>query len=134
MDAKGRVLVAWWDGTDLVVRWSRPDGEWRKPCVLAADVKRPLSVNPDARLSVNRLGDALVVWGAKGRVPQLWARFKPAGHAWSEPIKVTRGSNIPVDYTVDLGDGGHTAIAWMPRNGREIHVVRTSGQAPRGGG
>ena len=134
MDAKGRVLVAWWDGRDLVVRGSRRGGHWRKPCVLAARVRRPLSVNPDAWLAVNRLGDALVVWGAKGRVPRLWARFRPAGHAWSEPIKVTRGSNIPVDYTVDLGDGGHAAIAWMPRNGREIHVVRTSGQAPRGRG
>ena len=134
MDAKGRVLVAWWDGRDLVVRWSRRDGEWRKPCVLAAHVKRPLSVNPDAWLSVNRLGDALVVWGAKGRVSQLWARFKPAGHGWSEPIKVTPGGSIPVEYTADLGDGGHAAIAWMPRNGREIHVVRTAGPAPRGRG
>jgi len=125
MDAKGGALLAWWDGTDLTVRWSRPDGEWRRPCVLAADVKRPRSLTPDARLSVNRRGDALVVWGARGRVTQLWARFKPAGHAWSNPVKVTRGSNVPDWFTTDLGDRGHAAIAWMPRNGRQI-VVRTT--------
>jgi hypothetical protein len=125
MDAKGRALMAWWDGTDLMVRWSRPDGEWRRPCVLATDVKRPRSLSPDARLSVNRRGDALVVWGAKGRVPQLWARFKPAGHAWSEPGKATPGSSLPDEYTTDLGDGGHAAIAWTPRISRQI-VVRTA--------
>ncbi|RYU13945.1 hypothetical protein [Nocardioides iriomotensis] len=124
MDAKGRALKAWWHGTDLMVRWSRPGGEWRRPCVLATDVKRPRSLSPDARLSVNRAGDALVVWGAKGRVPQLWARLKPAGHAWSEPIKVTPESSLPDEYTTDLGDGGYAAIAWIPRNGRQL-VVRT---------
>ena len=46
MDAKGRVLLAWWDGTDLLVRWSRPDGGWRRPCVLAAGVKKPRSADP----------------------------------------------------------------------------------------
>jgi hypothetical protein len=125
-------LRAWWDGRDLVVRWSRRVGQWLEPCVLAARVKSPRAVNPDALLAVNRLGDALAVWSAKGRVPTLWARFRPAGHGWSEPIRVTRASSIPVAYTADLGDGGHAAIAWMPRNGREIHVVRTLGAAPRG--
>ena len=74
---------------------------------------------------MNRRGDALVVWGVKGRVPQLWARLKPAGHAWSEPLKVTRGSSVPDSYTTELGDGGHAAIAWMPRNHRQI-AVRTA--------
>jgi hypothetical protein len=125
-------LRAWWDGRDLVVRWSLRVGQWLEPCVLAARVKSPRAVNPDALLAVNRLGDALAVWSAKGRVPTLWARFRPAGHGWSEPIRVTRASSIPVAYTADLGDGGHAAIAWMPRNGREIHVVRTLGAAPAG--
>lgn len=131
MDAKGRVLMAWWDGTDLVVRWSRPGGRWRRPCVLAAGVKRPGWVYPDAQVTVNRGGDALVVWGAKGRVRQLWARYKPAGQGWSESVRVTRMSSPPGQYVAELGEGGHAAIAWMPRNGweihgREIHVVRTA--------
>ena len=126
MDAKGRVLLAWWDGTDLMVRWSRPDGGWRRPCVLAAGVTKPRSAYPDAQLAVNRRGDALVVWAAKGRVPQLWARYKPSGQGWTKPVKVTRTSSPPGSYTAELGDGGHAAITWMSRNGREIHIVRTS--------
>ena len=125
IDARGRVLMLAWDGTNLVVKGSRPDGSWRRPCVLAADVNTPRSLNPDARLAVNRRGDALVVWGAKGRVPQLWARFKLAGRGWSEPLKLTRGSSPPDSYTTELGDRGHAAIAWMPRDGRTFHIVRT---------
>ena len=75
---------------------------------------------------MNRRGDALVVWAAKGRVPQLWARYKPAGQGWTKPVKVTRTSSPPGSYTAELGDGGHAAITWMPRNGREVHIVRTS--------
>lgn len=126
IDARGKSMMAGWEGTDLIVKWSRPDGTWRRPCVIAQGVNAPQSLNPGARVEVNRRGDALVVWGAKGRVPQLWARFKPAGRRWSQPVKLTRGSSLPDSYTTELGDGGHAAIAWMPRNGRQLHVVRTS--------
>jgi hypothetical protein len=126
MDAKGRVLLAWWAGPDLMVRWSRPDGVWRRPCVLAAGVKRPYSVAPDAQLAVNRRGDALVVWASKGQVPALWARYKPYGQDWSSPVKVTRPSSPLGSFAAELGAGGHGAITWMPRNGREIQIVRTS--------
>lgn len=72
-----------------MVRWSRPDGQWRRPCVLAAGVDKPYSVTPNPQLAVNRRGDALVVWRAKHRVPprvaQLWARYKPAGQEWTKP-------------------------------------------------
>ncbi|WP_210441310.1 hypothetical protein [Nocardioides xinjiangensis] len=126
MDAKGRVLLAWWVGPDLMVRRSRPNGVWRRPCVLAAGVERPYSVDPDAQLAVNRRGDALVIWANKGQVPELWARYKPHGQGWSSPVKVTRTSSPLGSYAADLGAEGHGAITWMPRNGREIHVVRTS--------
>ena len=49
MDAKGRAMIAWWDGTDLMVRWSRSDGRWHKPCVLAADVSKPGVVSEPRR-------------------------------------------------------------------------------------
>jgi len=126
MDAKGRAMIAWWSGSDLMVRWSRPAGRWRPPCVLVAGVKTPRWVYPNAQLTVNRGGDALVVWSHRGRVPQLWARYKPAGHRWSEPVEVTPLDRSPGEYIAALGDGGHVAIAWMPRMGREIHVVRSA--------
>ena len=126
IDAHGRALLAWWNGADLMVRWSRPDGRWRKPCVLAADVKRPRSIYPDAEVVVNRRGDALAVWKAKGRAAQLWARYKPAGHGWTKPVKLTRTADPPGTYTAALGDGGHAAVTWMPWNGRQVHVVRVT--------
>ena len=129
MDAKGRVLLAWWDGTDLMVRWSRSNGAWRRPCVVAAGVTRSRRTYADAEVAVNRRGDALVVWAATGRVPQLWARYKPSGQGWTRPVRVTRKSSPPnlYSYAADLGAGGHAAIAWTSRNGgREVHIVRAS--------
>jgi hypothetical protein len=123
-DAKGRALMGWWDGGNLLVRWSHPDGEWRRPCILAAGVKHPRSVNPDAQLTVNRRGDALVVWAAKGKEPHLRARYKRAGQGWTAPVNVTREGSPPDAFTIALGEGGHAAVGWMPRSGRQFHVVR----------
>lgn len=125
-DAKGRALLGWWDGGDLLVRWSRPDGEWRQPCILAPNVTRPRSVNPDAQLAVNRRGDALVVWAARGEEPQLRARYKRAGQRWTAPMNVTREGSPPDAFTIALGEGGHAAVGWMPRSGRQFHVVRAA--------
>lgn len=125
-DAKGRALIGWWDGGDLLVRWSRPDGEWRRPCILAVGVTHPRSVNPDAQLAVNRHGDALVVWAAKGKKPQLRATYKRAGQGWTAPVNLTREGGFPADYTIALGDGGHAAVGWMPPSGRQFHVVRAA--------
>jgi hypothetical protein len=125
-DANGRALMGWWDGGDLLVRWSRPDGEWRRPCILAVGVTRPRSVNPDAQLAVNRRGDVLVVWAAKGEKPQLLARYKQAGQPWTAPLNVTREGSPPADYTIALGDSGYAAVGWMPRSGRQFHVVRAA--------
>lgn len=132
MDAKGRALTAWWHGTDLMVRWSRPDGQWRKPCVLAADVSKPHRLELDTQLveldtqvAVNRRGDALVVWRAKGRVAQLWARYKPAGRDWMRPVNMTPTDSPPRAYfAAGLGDRGHAAVAWTTRNNRQIQVRR----------
>ena len=125
-DANGRALMGWWDGGDLLVRWSRPDGGWRRPCILAVGVTHPRSVNPDAQLAVNRRGDALVVWAAEGEKAQLRARYKQAGQGWTAPLNVTREGSPPADYTIALGDSGHAAVGWMPRSGRQFHVVRAA--------
>jgi hypothetical protein len=125
MDAKGRALFAWWDGSDLMIRWSRPDGRWRRPCVLA-QVSKPRGILA-AELAVNRRGDALVVWPAKDEVAQLWARYRPAGQGWTKPVEVMRADRLPETFIIAIGDRGHTAIAWTPRrNDHQIQVLRTS--------
>jgi hypothetical protein len=79
----------------------------------------------DTQLVVNRRGDALVVWRAKGRVAQLWARYKPAGHEWMKPVKVTPTDSPPRAYFgAGLGDRGHAAVAWTTRNNHQIQVRR----------
>lgn len=126
MDATGRTLLGWWDGGDLLVTWSRPEGEWRRSCILTAGVTHPRAVNPEAQLAVNRRGDALLVWAARGQEPQLRASYKRAGQGWTAPVNVTREGRPPADYTIALGDGGHVVVAWMPRSGRQFHVVRAA--------
>jgi len=125
MDAQGRALIAWWDGTDLMVRWSRPDGRWRKPCVLAPDVSNPRRSEVDTQVVVNRRGDALVLWRAKGRVAQLWASYMPAGHDWTKPVSVTPADTPPRAYFgAAIGDRGHAAVAWTTRNNHQLQVRR----------
>lgn len=131
VDARGRALLAWWDGPDLLSQSSRPDGRWSAPCVLARDVGPDAYLTPEARLSVNRQGDALVVWPAGGQKPHLRARFKPAGHGWSDTIRLRHSEGVADYYTADIGERGHAALAWVPRNGRQIHVVRTTGATIR---
>jgi hypothetical protein len=125
MDGKGRTLLASWEGRDLMVRWSRGDGRWRRPCVLAADVRRPRIFGEVAtQVLVNRRGDALVAWRAKGRVQQVWARYKPVGEAWTPPIRVTPAGSKMRNFVSGLSDSGHAAIAWTTRG--QLHVRKGS--------
>lgn len=124
MDAKGRALIAGWHGTDLMGRWSRPNGRWRKPFVLAADVSKPRHFSLE--VVVNRRGDALVVWGAKEGVDQLWVRYRLAGQPWTEPFKVTQADSPPRWLNASIGECGHSAVAWTTRNGRQIQVRRAT--------
>jgi hypothetical protein len=125
MDGRGRTLFASWYGRDLMVRWSRSDGRWREPCVLAADVRKPRVFGEVAtQVLVNRRGDALVSWRAKGRVQQVWTRYKPVGQAWTPPIRVTPAGSKLRQFVSDLNDDGHAAIAWTTRG--QLHVRRAS--------
>ena len=66
-----------------------------------------------------------MVWRAKGREAQLWARYKRAGHDWMNPVKVTPTDSPPAGYFgAGLGDGGHAAIAWTTRHDQQIDVRR----------
>lgn len=122
VDAKGRALVVGWNGQDVMGRWSRPGGRWRKPFVVAPDVSKP----GVPLVEVNRRGDALVVWSTKGRVKQLWARYKPAGQAWTKLARVARADSPPQWFDAAIGDCGHAAIAWRTPTTRQIQVRRAS--------
>lgn len=130
VDARGRALIAWWNGTDLLARWSRPGGRWLKTCVLAAAGSKQRSEELNPQVVVNPRGDALVVWrvsGRPGRVGQLWARYQRAGHAWGKPIRVTPADGPPRGwFAAGLGEGGVGAVAWTTRDNREIQVRRLS--------
>jgi hypothetical protein len=95
MDGAGRALYVWWDEQRVMTRWSSPGGRWRAPCVLAEGVPDPRYFDDvDSHVAVNPHGDALVVWRTKDETPHLWARYKPAGQAWTEAIEVTANVGV----------------------------------------
>jgi hypothetical protein len=116
IDARGRTLLAGWDRHTLRGRWSRPDGRWRKPFTIAADiaasVDEPHQWGLTPRLALNRRGDALATWAAGGRTPVVWARTKPAGRAWTPAVRVTPRNDPPQVFVAAIGDCGHGAFAW----------------------
>jgi hypothetical protein len=126
MDAKGRALIAGWKGADLMGRWSRPDGRWRKPFVLTADVSKTLKWGLTERVAVNRRGDAVVGWGAKGRIAHVWARYKPVGQEWTQPVRLTRADKPPQLFRAAIGECGHVAFAWVTSGDPELQVLRAS--------
>ena len=126
MDAKGRALIAGWKGADLMGRWSRPDGRWRKPFVLTADVSKTLKWGLTERVAVNRRGDAVVRWGPKGRIAHVWARYKPVGQEWTQPVRLTRADKPPQLFRAAIGECGHVAFAWVTSGDPELQVLRAS--------
>lgn len=133
VDSRGRALAAWWVGTNLMAMWSRSDGTWRSPFVLAASQQNP--ERPRLKVAVNRRGDALVVWRTGGDSdPRLRARYRPAGGAWSNAARLTPHGVTPGLYGIAIGDCGHTAVSWTTDN-RLVQIRRTSpalesGRAP----
>lgn len=128
MDGRGRALYVWWEDRDLLAQWSRPGGRWRAPCVLASDVPDPRYFDEvESHVAVSSRGDALVMWRTKDPTPRLWARHKPAGEPWSDPIAVTPDDGrLLGEYGAAIGARGHVAMAWITGNRREIHLVRLS--------
>jgi hypothetical protein len=130
MDAKGRALIAGWNGTDLMGRWSRLGGRWRKPFVLAGDVSRTREVGgSQVKVEVNRRGAAVVGWAAKGRVAQLWARYRPVGRqGWTQPVRLTRTDDLPILFRVRaaIGECGHVAFVWETSGDTRLRVLRAS--------
>jgi hypothetical protein len=127
VDTEGRALAAWWDGSDLKARWSRPDGVWRKPKVVAAHQSKPHSKSAfDTQVTVNGHGDAVLVWRVKAEVEQLWAALKLAGRPWTQPFRVSRNDGPPRSYSAAIGECGHAAIAWTTEVGRLTQVRRAT--------
>ncbi len=128
MDGRGRALYVWWEDRQLLSRWSRPGGRWGAPCVLASDVPDPRYFDEvDSHVAVNPHGDALVMWRTKDQTPRLWARHKPSGEPWSEPIAVTPDDGrLLGEFGAAIGARGHVAMAWITGNSRQVHLVRLS--------
>lgn len=127
MDGAGRALYVWWDEQRLMTRWSERGSSWQEPCVLADGVSDPRYFDDVAsHVAVNSRGDALVVWRTKDPAPQLWARAKPSGQAWTEPIEVTADTGrLLGEFRAAIGARGHAAIAWTTGNRRQVNLVQT---------
>ncbi|WP_457191188.1 hypothetical protein [Nocardioides sp. P5_E3] len=126
IDGDGRAAYMYWHQRRLSIRWSDADGRWHTPCVLTDRASNPFDSDEDSgAVAVNARGDAVVVYRITDDTPQLWARYKPAGQAWTEPIEVTAEATHPQrTFRVAIGPRGHTAIAWAAPNLKEIDVVR----------
>jgi hypothetical protein len=127
VDAKGRALITGWRGTDLIGRWSRSDGRWRTPFVLAADARTTIR---ELEVVVNRRGDALLVWAETGPGRPVWARYQPAGQDWTKPVKLTQADNPPRKFSAALGDCGHAAIAWSTLGNHQLIQIRRAFPTP----
>jgi hypothetical protein len=121
VDAVGHALVTGRQGATLVARWVRPDGSWLRPFAIASGIERLSRVE----VTLNRRGDALVVWSTQARSGQVWARYKPAGARWTKPALVTREIHPVWTHTSAIGDCGHVAVAWATRD-HSIRVWRAS--------
>jgi hypothetical protein len=126
VDGKGRALLTGWQGTDLVGRWSRSDGRWCKPFILAPDVRKTVRW---LDVVVNGRGDAVAVWSVASPTRAIWARYQPAGQNWTKPVVVT-AENPPRKFDVALGDRGHVAIAWSTIGNHKLIQVRRAFPSP----
>lgn len=127
IDGTGHALYVWWEEQRLMTRRSGAGGRWRSPCVLANDVREPRYFDDvDAHVAVNSRGDALVMWRTKDPTPQLWARYKPSGQPWTEPLAVTPDDGrLLGEFRAAVGARGHVAMAWITGNSRQIHLLRS---------
>jgi hypothetical protein len=126
IDGAGRAAYMYWQKRRLMIRSGR-SGRWRTPCVLTDRVSEPLRYNEDSvHVAVNGRGDAVVAYRTKGKNPQrLWARYKPAGQPWTEPIEVTAGAlGRQRAFRAAIGPNGDVAIAWVTPNFKQIDLVR----------
>lgn len=126
IDGTGRGTYMWWDEHRLMTRWSGRDGQWRRPCVLAGDVREPRYYDDVTRhLAVNAQGDAVAIYRTRRHAIHLWASYKPAGQPWTEPVKVTAGANRRYgEYRAAIGPSGHAALAWITHNQKQLTILR----------
>jgi hypothetical protein len=128
IDGTGHALYVWWEEERLMTRRSGAGGRWRSPCVLAEDAREPRYFDEvDSHVAVSSRGDALVMWRTKDPTPRLWARYKPSGQPWTEPIAVTpNDGRLLGEFRAAIGARGHAAMAWITGNSRQIHLLRAS--------
>ncbi len=129
VDERGRALLGGWDGGSLWGRWSRADGNWRRPFAIAADVDETGRWGLDPHVTANGRGDALAAWGTKTGAGDLrvWARFAAAGRDWTKPQRVTPANHQPTRFHAAIGDCRHAAFAWTPAGKpRQLHIRRAT--------
>lgn len=126
IDGAGHAAYMYWNRRRLMIRWSGRHGQWRKPCVLADGVSNPRYYDePSDHIAVNSRGDAVVVYRNKNPTPQLWARYKPAGQSWTEPIEATaEATGLQSEFRAAIGPSGHAAIAWVTPKFKQLDLVR----------
>ena len=126
IDGAGRAAYMYWHQRRLSIRWSDPDGQWHEPCVLTDRASDPFDSDEDSGdVAVNGRGDAVVVYRIIDGAPQLWARYKPAGQPWTEPIEVTAGATgRQRAFRVAIGPSGDVTIAWVRPKFKQIDLVR----------
>lgn len=127
MDARGVTLVAWFnDRREVIARFSRPDGTWRRRVVLTGSQRNhpwwPLAV------AMNRRGDTLVVWKAgTSRGPALRGRYRARGQAWAPTQRLSPVGVNPDIYTSTVTLTGDAGVAWLRRRAveaRQLAVCR----------
>jgi hypothetical protein len=126
IDGAGRGAYMFWHQRRLSIRWSGPGGRWHKPCVLTDRASDPFDSDEDSgAVAANSRGDAVVVYRVTDDTPQLWARYKPAGEPWTEPIEVTaEATGGQRAFRVAIGASGHAAIAWVTPKFEQVDLMR----------
>jgi hypothetical protein len=126
IDGAGRAAYMYWHQRRLSIRWSDPDGRWYEPCVLTDRASDPFDSDEDSGdVAVNGRGDAVVVYRITDDTPQLWARYKPEGQPWTEPIEVTAGATgRQRAFRAAIGPNGDVAIAWVKPSSKQLDLTR----------
>lgn len=130
MDAKGDVVVVWGRldraaGLEQAQAVRRPvGGAWTSPVTLSG----PEDAVGAPQVAVDRNGDAVVVWTARGGVHS--AR-RPAGGAWTSPVKLSKREFRASTPQVAMDAKGDAVAVWQRWDGVNYRVQAT--RRPAGG-
>lgn len=114
VDSQGAAVAVWKSGgpehfvVDAASR-STASGVWSSPIELGAAG----AANPEPRIALDTLGNAVAVWTGEGPHPgtqHIFAATMPTGGAWSVPIVISQGNSAGPPRLVVDARGDFTAI------------------------